>query len=214
MDRGPGAVDPPARGPPARRQGRYWLLTIPAGDWSEPLVLPEGVAYIKGQREVGGETGYEHWQVLAVTVCKTSLRGVKSIFGPTSHCELSRSDAADGYVWKDESAVPNTRFELGDKPIRRNVAADWQRVWDAAVAGKMLEIDPQIRVGHYRTLRAIAADYALPVAQERFAIVYWGATGVGKSRRAWEEAGVDAYSKDPRSKFWCGYQGQGNGVCD
>lgn len=32
--------------------------------------------------------------------------------------------------------------------------------------------------------------------------------------RAWEEAGLQAYAKDPRSKWWCGYQGQVNVVLD
>jgi len=44
--------------------------------------------------------------------------------------------------------------------------------------------------------------------------VYWGRTGTGKSRRAWDEAGVDAYPKDPRTKFWCGYFGQANVIID
>lgn len=38
--------------------------------------------------------------------------------------------------------------------------------------------------------------------------------GTGKSRRAWEEAGLEAYSKDPRSKFWDGYQGEKNVIVD
>jgi len=44
--------------------------------------------------------------------------------------------------------------------------------------------------------------------------VFWGRTGTGKSRRAWEEAGLSAYSKDPLSKFWCGYNGQEDVVVD
>lgn len=44
--------------------------------------------------------------------------------------------------------------------------------------------------------------------------VFWGRTGTGKSRRAWELAGVDSYPKDPNTKFWCGYQGQKNVVVD
>jgi len=47
-----------------RRQGRIWLLTIPRDDWNIPTQLPESVAYIKGQRELGAATGYEHWQVI------------------------------------------------------------------------------------------------------------------------------------------------------
>jgi len=44
--------------------------------------------------------------------------------------------------------------------------------------------------------------------------VFWGVTGSGKSRRAWDEAGMEAYSKDPRSKFWEGYQLEENVVID
>lgn len=41
---------------------------------------------------------------------------------------------------------------------------------------------------------------------ERTISVFWGRTGTGKSKRAWEEAGLDAYPKDPRTKFWDGYR--------
>jgi len=49
---------------------------------------------------------------------------------------------------------------------------------------------------------------------EKTVNVYWGDTGVGKSRRAWHEATFDAYPKAPTTKFWDGYQGQGNVVID
>ena len=48
----------------------------------------------------------------------------------------------------------------------------------------------------------------------RQCFVYWGPTGTGKSRRAWDEAGVEAYCKDPRTKFWDGYQVEENVVID
>lgn len=53
-----------------------------------------------------------------------------------------------------------------------------------------------------------------PSAQEKVVKVFWGKTGTGKSRRAWEEAGWDAYPKDPNTKFWDGYQHQENVVID
>lgn len=37
-------------------------------------------------------------------------------------------------------------------------------------------------------------------------MVFWGRTGSGKSRRAWDEATIEAYPKDPRTKFWDGYK--------
>jgi hypothetical protein len=45
-------------------------------------------------------------------------------------------------------------------------------------------------------------------------MVFWGKTGTGKSRRAWDEAGLDAYCKDPRTKFWDGYTFEKNVVLD
>lgn len=49
---------------------------------------------------------------------------------------------------------------------------------------------------------------------ERTTFVFWGTTGTGKSRRAWDEAGMEAYGKDPRSKFWDGYGIQKHIVID
>jgi len=69
-------------------------------------------------------------------------------------------------------------------------------------------------VVNYRTLRTISSDFAKTRGMERECMVFWGKTGSGKSRRAWEEAGVEAYSKDPRTKFWCGYDGEENVIID
>lgn len=71
-----------------------------------------------------------------------------------------------------------------------------------------------IRVHSYRTLRQIEVDFRRPGRMERRAKVFWGATGTGKSRRAWDEAGDLAYSKCPRSKFWDGYAGEKNVIVD
>lgn len=69
-------------------------------------------------------------------------------------------------------------------------------------------------ISYYNQLKRIAADHMEPLAIERTVQVYWGATGSGKSRRAWNEASLLAYPKDPRSKFWDGYRGQEHVVID
>jgi len=48
----------------------------------------------------------------------------------------------------------------------------------------------------------------------RECFVFWGITGSGKSRRAWDEAGLEGFPKDPRTKFWCGYRDQAHVVID
>lgn len=192
-------------------QGKYWMLTIPKDDW-EPS-LPDGVLYLRGQAEEG-EGGYRHWQILAIFDRSVRLGACKRLFCNTAHCELTRSARADEYVWKDDTYIDGTRFELGQRPHKRNSKRDWQSIWDLAVAGDLLEIDADIRIQHYRTLRTLRADYSVPIAIERSVVVFYGPTGSGKSRRAWDEAGWSAYPKDPRSKFWDGYRDQRHVVFD
>jgi len=117
-------------------------------------------------------------------------------------------------VWKDATRVEGTQFEYGAKPIQRNDKKDWEEIWELARTNQLSKIPADVRVQSYRTLRTIASDFSKPVGMERTCHVFWGKSGTGKSRRAWEEAGMDAYSKDPRSKFWDGYNGEENVVID
>ena len=96
-----------------RRQGIYWLLTIPASDYDAPDSLPDSMSYIGGQLESGAATGYEHYQILVAFKSKVSLPAVKKFFGSTCHGELSRSSAALDYCFKDDTSVPGSRFEYG-----------------------------------------------------------------------------------------------------
>lgn len=194
-----------------RRQGIYWIGTIPFESWSLDT-LPQGVSWIKGQQEIG-EGGYHHIQLVIALCKKASLAGVKSLVCD-GHWELSKSNAAESYVWKDESSVPGTRFEWGERAIKRNDPHDWDRIWECAKLGDLGSIPASIRVQSYRTLRAIQSDFMEPTPMVRTCHVFWGKTGTGKSRTAWDEAGMGAYPKDPRSKFWCGYRDHERVVID
>lgn len=181
-------------------QGRYWLLTIPQHEFTP--YLPPTVNYIRGQLELSNNTNYLHWQLLVAYKTKVRLAAVKTTFGQQCHAELSRSEAADQYVWKDDTRVDGTQFELGQRALKRNNKTDWERVRQCARLGRLDDIDADVYIRHYNSLKRIAVDHMEPVAVQREVNVFWGPTGVGKSRRAWAEAGLDAYPKDPRSKFW------------
>lgn len=181
-------------------QARYWLLTIPHADFLP--YQPPGVVWIRGQLESGGSTGFLHWQLFATFAKKQRLAGVKSVFGNTCHAEPSRSTAAEEYVFKDTTAVANTRFELGSKPIQRNNAKDWERIRELARSGRLEDIPGILYINHryfyaigdiyirnYSNLKRIAVDNAVAIEQEREVYVFWGKSGTGKSRRAWAEAG-------------------------
>lgn len=193
-------------------QAKYWLLTIPQHLFIP--YLPPNAEYIGGQLESGGETGYLHWQVLVCFKQKLRLAGVKSVFGESIHAEPSKSDAAREYVFKEDTRVEGTGFTLGQYPFRRNNDKDWEAIFEAAKLGRLADIPADVRLIHYNSIRRIHQDNLQPIGIEKRVQVYWGPTGVGKSRRAWEEAGLDAYPKDPRTKFWDGYNGQQHVVID
>jgi len=195
------------------KQAKFFILTIPKDDFCVPEVLPQGVVYLRGQREVG-EGGFEHWQLLACFGEKRTCQQAKSVFGRRAHIEPTRSAAAREYVWKEATSVGGTRFEIGREPVRRNSKTDWSGVWSAATGGNLMEIPSPVRVAHYRTLRTIRADHSDPKPMEREIVVYCGRTGAGKSKKAWEEAGWGAYPKDPRTKFWDGYRDHEHVVID
>lgn len=197
---------------------RIWMGTLPYT--SEPT-LPDRldkfvkfeISYAKGQRELGAG-GYEHWQFLIHLSKPQRLSWLKKNIHNHCHWEPTRSDAAESYVWKDTTAVANTRFELGRKPIRRDNAKDWDQIVLDAKSGRLDKIPGDILVRCYSNIKRISTDNLSAFGVNRTVFTYWGATGTGKSHRAWAEAGMDAYPKDPRTKFWDGYNGHQNVVID
>lgn len=192
------------------KPAKLWMLTIPHNHFTP--FLPSGVAYLKGQLEEG-EGGFLHWQLFVNFTKPIRLAGVIKLFGQF-HAEQTRSQAAEDYVWKEETRVEGTQFELGSKPLQRNNSKDWNEIRDNAIRGQLMAIPADVYVRCYQSLKRIACDNMQAVGIERQVVVYWGRTGVGKSRRAWEEAGLDAYPKDPRTKFWDGYRDHAHVVID
>lgn len=160
------------------------------------------------------KAGFRHWQLVVGFKRKLRLGGVKSFFGERAHCEPTISKKAIDYVHKDETAIPETRFTLGKLSVSRGRSQDWDQIRDDCKAGRLDDIPGDIYVRHYGNVKRIATDHMRPDPIERSIHVYWGTTGVGKSRRAWDEAGFEAFPKDPRTKFWDGYSGQEHVVID
>lgn len=193
-----------------RRQGTWWIITAPHHSFVP--YLPPTCRYLSGQLELG-EGGFLHWQFVVCFRTKVSLAAVRKIFGD-SHAELTRSEAARDYVHKEDTRVEGTTFELGKLPFNRGEPTDWDEVRELAIAGTLASIPSDVFVRNYNALRRIGSDHLRPTCMERVVSVFWGRTGTGKSRRAWEEAGLEAYPKDPNSKFWDGYQSHRHVVID
>lgn len=195
-------------------QARYWLLTIPHHDFTPYIPQGSPLIYMKGQLERGSDTGYLHWQLLIQFSRKVTLAYVKRMLGDSVHAEASRSAAADEYVWKEDTRVEGTQFELGKKSMKRNCEKDWELILKSAREGDFDSIPGDVLVHCYGNIKKIRVDSLRPEPLERTVRVYWGRTGSGKSQRAWSEATFEAFPKDPNTKFWDGYAGQANVVID
>jgi len=187
------------------KPARIWMGTVPESHATLDLFRGLDCKYTRGQLECG-ESGYKHWQFIVWFGKPVRLSHCRKIGPPTTHWEPTRSEAANEYVWKDDTSA-GSRFEFGTKP-KLDLPTDWDDIKNNAQRGELDNIPPHVYVRCYNSLRRIATDHMQPLAIERTTKVYWGSTGVGKSRRAWSEASLQAYPKDPRSKFWDGYRGQ------
>lgn len=194
-------------------QARYWLLTIPENDW-QPNELPSECVYIRGQKEIGADTGYRHWQILSIFKRSVRLAKVKAVFGQRCHAEPSKSSAANQYVWKEETRIEGTKFELGETPFNRNSKTDWERAKQLAKEGKLDDIPADVFIKFYNTLKTIRRDYMGEVADLGSTAGIWihGPPGVGKSHFAREQY-PGAYLK-PQNKWWDGYQNEDNVILD
>ena len=197
--------------PQLTNPARYWIGTIPESLHWSPSPLVEQVTWARGQREVG-EGGLAHWQVVLGLSSPQRLAWIRARF--PGHWEPTRSAAAEDYVWKQDTAIDVSRFEIGSKPMQRNQPTDWDAVRESAKRGRLDDIPSDVYVRCYNQLSRIRTDHLVPSAIERTIHVFWGRTGTGKSRRAWEEAGAHAYCKDPRTKWWCGYDSHEHVVID
>lgn len=195
------------------KQYSWFILTIKEDEFNPENGLPEGIDYMRGQKEQG-EGGFVHWQIVAHYARKVRIGGAKKCFSNTAHLEPTRSSAAIDYVWKEETRIDGTQFELGKYPMSRKRKEDWDDIWKNAKKGKIEEIPPDIRIKHYNTLRKIQKDYMDKPddLEDVCGIWYYGVPGAGKSHAARQEY-PDHYLK-PCNKWWDGYQDQDNVIID
>jgi len=192
---------------------RYWIGTINTehGEFIPPTTLSNqsSLVWLRGQKEIGS-TGNEHWQLFGSFAKKVRLCTVKREIC-NGHWEPSRSTAAEQYVFKDDTAVPNTRFEIGAKKFSRNSAKDWGRIRDLAISGNLKEIgdqEPQIFIQNYKTLKQISIDYSTNPDDLLYLPGVWivGPPGVGKSYYV-RNTYPSLYIKG-QNKWWDGYQNE------
>ena len=166
--------------------------------------------YIAYSKEVAPTTLTPHLQGYITFNNAKTLTAACAVL-PGCHLSIMHGSIAqnDAYINKVSSMV-----ERGEKPISndnkgRAEQLRWQRSRDLAKEGKIDEIDADIFIRYYSTLKKIRTDYQRkpdPVSTR----CYWiyGPTGTGKSH-AVENAPFSVYKKTMDDLKWFdGYQGE------
>jgi len=145
-----------------------------------------------------------------------------------------RDNVADGFTiasenrkycskTRDIDPVPNAVFvEFGTLPPERTGSEEggkrtreqWEEIKQLAKDDKLDDVDAEIYIKHYSTLKKIAKEHqVLPGSNEApCGVWYYGKSGTGKSHAARVDY-PEAYLKLP-NKWWDGYTGQEHVLID
>lgn len=199
---------PPTVVPKSSSRYRSWCFTknnYALSDCDRLLLIP--CRYIIFGKEVAPTTGTPHLQGYISFESAKSLSAVASLL-PGCHLLVARGSAAQNKVYCSKGGDV---FENGVCPSDSAVggrmeSARWDNTWTLAVRGSIDEIDADIRLRYYTTIKKIGVDYMPPVAALDDVCGLWiyGDSGAGKTRAVLSSF-PDAFIK-PRNTWWCGYQ--------
>lgn len=195
-------------------QSRSWCFTVNNYEEQESEDLKQiDCKYIVFGREVG-EAGTPHLQGYVHFEKHKRLAAVKKL-QPRAHWEPAKGSYEQNraYCTKEDKEP----FEKGVPPPslkerQENGGKSTKRRYEEAVAlakkQKIDEIDADLQVKHYGAFKAIAKDNMeeLPCIDTIDNYWYHGPSGIGKSRKAYEEY-PGAYRK-MCNKWWDGYKGE------
>lgn len=212
---------------------KYWIFTINNPESNEvPNAWPD-VAYAVWQREVGA-AGTEHLQGYVVFEGPkrrtwTNRSCTPGFWEPRKgshhqakhyntkphascqcvHCEANRQGRLAGPWELGEEQVSSQQGKRNDLLVLKRKLDEGKTETEIATSDETFPVWCKYRhvVKAYRVLtRQNARDWAT------FTTVYWGPPGVGKTRRALSEAGLEAYwlpKPSPNQTAWFdGYEGQ------
>jgi len=158
-----------------------------------------------------GDSGTPHLQGYVYFKDAKTLKATIKTLPTRCHVEVAKADSLANYNYcskdgdfEEFGERPKSQQEKGDDEKKR-----YQRAWEHAKQGNIEDIDPDIRVRLYGTLKKIRADYLpIPKAQEKMDFHWFvGPSGAGKTTAARNENPVH-YLKDPNTKWWDGYVDQ------
>jgi len=165
------------------------------------------VRFVAYSFEIAPSTGTPHLQGFICFHVSTRFAAVRKML-PRAHIAVMRGKLSQNV---DYCSKAGQLMKFGDEPTdpARNEQDRWSRTRMLSIEGRLEEVDDDIYIRYYNTLRRIKADHRLPPSdiEGMFENEWiWGPPGSGKSRRARDENPI-LYFKS-LNKWWDNYNGE------
>lgn len=167
--------------------------------------------YLTYGRETG-ESGTPHLQGYVVFTRRIAFNTARARVSTRCHMEKTKGSpsANKAYCQKDGDFV-----EFGTCHTGQGKRTDLDEVYDAVKAGQTrAEVGDAFKGTYLRYKRSIdqllreVAQTVRDPANETQVVVYWGATGTGKTRRVWDAHPRDTIYCHTGERWFDGYTGQ------
>lgn len=200
---------------------RNWSFTINNPTEDEITIL-DGIEvnFIIYQIEQG-TNNTPHIQGFVQLKTKLRMAGVKRLLCPRGHYEQSRGspDSNIAYCSKEPRLRGPFRRGICQRPGQRNDLLSFtESIKKGANDAQLIENHLNEFYKFSRTIDRVRLAYRAPRDWEMDVRVYWGRSGSGKTRRAYQEAGDSVYfvSKGDTNQttWWDGYNGQSSVILD
>lgn len=200
-----------------------WTLNNPTVEEENAIKLNIEMVYVCFGHEVG-ESGTPHLQGYAEAKKQMTMTWWKRQLGDRIHLELRKGNQEQAILYTQKEDKENW-FERGTKAKQtQGRRTDLERIKEIVMVEKGTMVDVINECTGYQALRGaqIMMTYRGYKKLDCVKKIYWfyGGTGLGKTKRAWEEAakispdGSDVWVSNDSLKWFDGYYGQKNVIID
>jgi hypothetical protein len=199
---------------------KHWCWTL--NNWTndeEAIIQARAQDSDEIEYLIYGKEGQEqgrtpHLQGFVCLKQRRSLAFVKNLLCTRLHAEPRRGTVQQAAEYCEKEGDV---WSFGRRPAGQGERSDLKRVHGAIKEGKTLaqiaELHPQEFIRYHSGITKLRSFYQAKRTWQTEVYVYWGATGTGKTRKAFEEAGEDSFIYPGRGWF-DGYDGQDKVVFD
>ena len=200
-----------------------WFITDNSGNiqfWHDIDLKAAGIKYMAYQLEEGEQTHHRHVQGFISFIKKGRRSRVIKLIRGCNASPARDAEASRAYCMKEETRIDGP-FERGSwTASKQGARTDLLEVQQMLDSGATVMDVAEAHFGAFLRYQRGIQSYAARKAPRRMTPptvhVYWGATGTGKTRRAWEEAGLEGVfllSTDKNYR-WTGYEGEKKVIWD